>query len=112
MTLAKTAFENIVGKEENTGSQHNLLMIIFSILWLPAFSPHPTMFSKSFSLRVGKGRDCVRKFLRACIAKKIITLKPFFYAPISKDWGAYCFTIVCPSIRRSVWPSVCLSAQT
>ena len=27
--------------------------------WLPAFSPFPTMFSKVFSLRVVKSKDCV-----------------------------------------------------
>ena len=31
-----------------------------------------------------------------------------FYAPVSKNWGAYCFTVV----RLSVRPSVRLSAQT
>ena len=29
--------------------------------WLPAFSPFPTMFSKVFSFRVIKSRDCVVK---------------------------------------------------
>ena len=39
--------ENIVGKEENAG--------------LPAFSSFPTMFSKSFFLRVVRSWDCVVK---------------------------------------------------
>ena len=39
--------ENIVGKGENVG--------------LPAFSPFPTMFSKSVSLRVIENWDCVVK---------------------------------------------------
>ena len=31
-----------------------------------------------------------------------------FYAPVSKDGGAYCFTVVCLSVRLSVR----MSAQT
>ena len=30
-------------------------------IWLPAFSPFPTMFSKGFFLKVVKSRDCVVK---------------------------------------------------
>ena len=43
----KHFFENIVRKGENAGK--------------PAFSPFPTMFSKVFSARVSKIRDCVVK---------------------------------------------------
>ena len=46
--------ENIMGKGENAGYQHFLLIP-------PAFSPCPTMFSKSFFLRVVKSQDCLVK---------------------------------------------------
>ena len=41
--------ENIVGKGEKC--------------WLPAFSPFPTMFSKSFFYRVVESWDCIVKSL-------------------------------------------------
>ena len=62
--------ENILGKGENAGDQHFLLFPKFfqkplfseslkvKIVWLPAFSPFPKMFSKASFLRVVKSQDC------------------------------------------------------
>ena len=42
-------------------SQENIVEKI-ERCWLPAFSPVPTMFSKSFFHRVVKSRDCMVNF--------------------------------------------------
>ena len=45
--------------------------------------------------------------VRACLCAFVVHLLTF-YAPVSKDQGAYCFTAARPSVCRSVRPSVCL----
>ena len=60
--------ENTVGKGENAGYQHFLL-------FLPAFSPFPTVVYKAFFFRVVKSRDCVVKSQsKTCV----MFLLPFF----------------------------------
>ena len=39
----------------------NVFTFKFTFLWLPAFSPFPTMFSTGFFPRVVKSQDCVVK---------------------------------------------------
>ena len=46
--------ENIGEKEKMLGARRNKC-------WEPAFSPFPIIFSKAFSVRVNKNRDCVVK---------------------------------------------------
>ena len=43
----------VLGRIKNNGKMRKC--------WLPQFSPFPTMFSKAFSFRVVKNRDCVVK---------------------------------------------------
>ena len=51
--------------------------------WLTAFSPFPTMFSKSLFLRVIKSQDCVVK------SEKLLVVSPFHHNDFQdlKNWS-------------------------
>ena len=63
--------KNIVGKGENAGYQH--------------FSPFPTMFSKSFLLRVAKSPDFDVKGYSTCSPFNRFPNKPWFLSVCSKS---------------------------
>ena len=46
----------VSGREENIVRKRKY--------WLPAFSPFPTMFSKSYLFKIVKSKDCVIKSLK------------------------------------------------